>query len=156
MMARGHKSFATLLLLGIGLGWVAPACASLGGNAASVVADTEAMHGALRTTRLEHYVLEEIATDTGMRIAEYLRNDGVVFAVAWSGPVAPDMSLLLGASFAPYAKAAAALTHPGLHRSLRIAAPDLIVEIGGELRGYRGRALLPMLIPAGTEQAELR
>jgi hypothetical protein len=54
-----------------------------------------------------------------------------------------------------YATALAALNHPGLHRSLRVALPELIVESGGHLRAYAGRAYLPALVPAGVPAADL-
>jgi hypothetical protein len=94
--------------------------------------------------------------DNGVHVREFMTPDGVVFAVAWDGPVPPDLRSLLGTSFAAYARALAALNHPGLQRSLRIASPDLVVETAGHLRAYRGRAYLPALIPDGTPTEALR
>ena len=55
---------------------------------------------------------------------EYLDRAGNVFAVSWSGPVLPDLQRLLGAHFAQYTAALAALEHPGLHRSVRMSRAD--------------------------------
>jgi hypothetical protein len=38
---------------------------------------------------------------------------------------------------------------------LRVALPGLIVESGGHLRAYAGRAYLPALVPAGVPAADL-
>ncbi len=114
------------------------------------------MHGALNSTSLPQYEIDEITTDTGMRVREYLGRDGVVFAVSWSGPALPDLQRLLGAHYVEYTTALAALTRPGLHRSLRIETSELVVESGGHLRAYAGRAYLPTRVPAGISTADLR
>ena len=90
------------------------------------------------------------------RVREFLNRDGVVFAVAWTGPVMPDLQRLLGGSFPAYTAALRALANPGLHRDLRIASSELVVESGGHLRAYVGRAYLPALIPIGTSISDLR
>ncbi|HUX74903.1 MAG TPA: DUF2844 domain-containing protein [Steroidobacteraceae bacterium] len=136
--------------------WVAPAHAALGGGEASVRADANELGGAISVTLLQQYDILKIATAGGMRVREFLSRTGVVFAVSWSGPVVPDLQRLLGAHYASYAQALAALQRPGLQRSLRIGLPDLIVEVGGHLRAYLGRAYLPALIPAGTSASDLR
>ena len=61
---------------------------------------------------------------------------------------------LLGVHFTSYAAALAAVAHPGIHRSLRVESPGLIVELGGHLRAYVGRAYLAALMPAGVTAAE--
>jgi hypothetical protein len=50
----------------------------------------------------------------------------------------------------------AALKQTGLHESLRVVSSSLVVESGGHIRTYSGRAYLPALIPAGTATADLR
>lgn len=91
-----------------------------------------------------------------MRVREFLNQDGAVFAVSWSGPVLPDLQQLLGPHFAEYSSALAALAHPGLQRSVRVASSGLVVESGGHMRAYAGRAYLPARIPSGVSVAELR
>jgi hypothetical protein len=145
-----------LLILGIASLGGGPARAALGGDAASVLADGAELHGAAHADVRPLYDIQEIAADTGMRVREYLNRDGVVFAVSWSGPIMPDLQHLLGTHYEAYTAALAALNHPGLHRSLRVALPDLVVESGGHLRAYAGRAYLPLAVPAGVPTAELR
>jgi hypothetical protein len=69
--------------------------------------------------------------------------------------VQPDLAQLLQGNFTQYNQARSALTQPGLHRSLRIALPGLVVESSGHLRAYGGRAYLPTRIPAGASAADL-
>ena len=154
MIEGRFKYFLMAMSLGSCLLSIQPACASLGGDTASVLSDTQELHGVAHSTVLQDYEIHEIGTDGGMRVREFLDRNGVVFAVAWNGPVVPDLRRLLGASFEAYVKALTAL-QPGLRKSLRIASPELVVESGGHLRAYSGRAYLPALIPAGTSAADL-
>ena len=54
-----------------------------------------------------------------------------------------------------YAAALAQWKYRGLQRGTRITTSDLVVEAGGHLRAYRGRAYLPALIPAGMTVVDL-
>ena len=131
------------------------ALAALGGDKSSVLADAAAFHGTWSSQPLGRYEVQEIASDGGWRVHEYLNGAGQVFAVTWSGAVMPDLQRLLGAHFAAYANAYAALPRPGLQRSLRLASSDLVVEYAGHLRAYHGRAYLPALLPADLAAANL-
>lgn len=155
MRCRPVKFALLLLVLGAGAISTRPARASLGGDAASVASDAAALRGVARATSLQQFEMQEIAIDNGIRVREFLNKDGIVFAVAWSGPVVPDLRVLLGASFDGYTKSLAALKQPGTHRSVRIAAPELVVESGGHMRAYSGHAYLPPLLPAGVSPADL-
>jgi hypothetical protein len=137
------------LVLGLSSIWVQPVRAALGSDAASVLTD-----GVVHSVLGQQYDMEEITGASGVRVREFLNRNGIVFAVTWSGPVVPDLRTLLGSSFESYAKEVAALKQPGLHRSLRIATPELVVESGGHMRAYSGRAYLPLLIPAGVSTAD--
>jgi hypothetical protein len=155
MIFRSVTRTLLFAVLGINSLWVGSAHAALGGDAANVPADAAELHGVVNTEIRQQYDIQEISTETGMRVREYLSRDGVVFAVSWSGPVMPDLQRLLGTHFAQYTAALQALAHPGLHRSVRVASSELIVQSGGHLRAYAGRAYLPTLVPAGVSAAEL-
>jgi hypothetical protein len=145
-----------LLLVGVNALWALPAHAVLGGNSASVLADAAELQGVVNSVPTQQYDIQEITTQTGMHVREYLTRAGSVFAVSWAGPALPDLQQLLGTHFAEYTSALAALNRPGLHRSARVALAGLVVESGGHLRAYAGRAYLPALIPAGVPVSELR
>ena len=154
MMQSSIKRAALLLMVGGPL-CAAAARAGLGGDAASALADASELHGAVNSMSLSQYDVQEITTGTGMRVREYVNRDGVVFAVSWTGPVLPDLQRLLGTHYVEYTTALAALNRPGLRRSVRVDLPELIVESGGHLRAYAGRARLPALVPAGVSAADL-
>jgi hypothetical protein len=145
-----------LALLGLTLICAAPACAGLGGDAAGVLADAGDAQASITITASAQYEIRECESAAGVRIREFLNGRGTVFAVAWAGPVLPDMQRLLGASFATYAEYLSTLQHAGLHRSVRIATSNLVLESGGHLRAFAGRAYLPDLVPQGTPLSELR
>ncbi|MFM0223504.1 DUF2844 domain-containing protein [Paraburkholderia dipogonis] len=132
---------------------VAVLCASLDaraelGGAMPAQADASArapramLNGALRMRTL---------TDAGnTTINEYATNTGQIIAYAWQGPTMPDLRALLGKYAASYRAGAAAATADGNLHVSRVARPDVIVESGGPMRGYVGRAWLPAALPPGV------
>jgi hypothetical protein len=154
MMCRSVQHALLVFVIGNPL-WIGSAHAGLGSDAASVLADATELHGVVNSAVHQQCDVQEISAETGMHVREYLNRDGVVFAVSWTGPVLPDLQQLLATYYAPYTAALAALNHPGLHRSARVTLPELVVESGGHLRAYAGRAYLPALIPAGMSAADL-
>ena len=156
MAHRFAANALVFLVIGCNPLGVESAHAALGGDAASVLADAQELHGTTLSTLLIQYDIQEITNDSGMRVREFLNRDGIVFAVTWNGPVVPDLRSLLGTSYDAYSQGLAALQPSGVHRSLRIASSNLVVESGGHLRAYSGRAYLMHLIPAGTSTADLR
>jgi hypothetical protein len=156
MVARAVTHALLLLILGAGSLRVELAQASLAGGAASVANDADALHGVVQASILRQFEIQQIDTDNGIQVREYLNREGTVFAVTWAGPVVPDLQQLLGTQFAAYTTALAARDHLGLRRSVRVATSGLVVESDGHLRAYLGRAYLPALIPSGVSAAELR
>src|SRR5579871_3075863 len=146
MMGRKSKPCNSLALL-VTLMYGATCNAHLGGDVTSVHADASALHAAARVTGLVSYDVHEIDSAVGTMVREYVTRAGVVFAVSWSGTMPPDLQQLLAQYFPTYAAGIAALAHPGLHRSLRVVTPQLIVELTGHPRAYDGRAYLPALVP---------
>jgi hypothetical protein len=144
------------VLLGLTFAFDPAALASLGGDAASIDADAAMMRGTQITRLSPAYTVREIAGESSMDIREFSNGRGVVFAVSWSGPVFPDLRLLLGSYFGRYTDALATLEHAGMHRSVRVASPEIVVESSGHLRAYHGLAYLPSELPAGVSSTELQ
>ena len=136
--------------------WTVRAQAGLGGDELSVRADQAELQGMSTTTVRAGYDMVEIKTGSGMVVREFANPAGTIFALAWSGPASPDLRQLLGVHFDTYARALAQLERPGLHRSLRVESADLVVECGGHLRAYSGRAYLPHAVPVGFSMTDLR
>ncbi|HXR19212.1 MAG TPA: DUF2844 domain-containing protein [Steroidobacteraceae bacterium] len=145
-----------LCVAAVALLWSGGASAHLDGDVASVQADAAALYGLTHATALLSYDVQQIDTAAGLTVREFVARDGTVFALSWTGPVLPDMRQLLGQHFGDYTAALAALDQPGLRRSVRIALPGLVVESGGHLRAYSGRAYLPARVPDGVSLSELR
>jgi hypothetical protein len=125
-----------------------PAWAELGGNAASIKADQDKMNGALKVTTTSNYEVHEIQSPEGIKVREYVAPGGTVFGVSWQGPWKPDLRQLLGPYFEQFVKAVPA------RRTSRgpstIQLPGLVVQTGGHMRSYFGRAYLPQMVPQGV------
>lgn len=132
-----------------------PVYAGLGGDGASIVADSDELKGSLRRYSSPLFETQEITTDNGIRVREFLNRDGLVFAVAWSGPAEPNLRQLLGVHFVQYHQARLSQTPAQLRRAMRLALPEFVIESGGHMRAYRGRAYLPALVPDGVSIAIL-
>jgi hypothetical protein len=122
-----------------------PVFAALGADATSVEADLAHMKGAVRVTESTGFSVHEISAAHGVHVREFTGGDGKVFAVAWDGPVNPDLRQVLGSYYDQFVTAAAA-TH-GSHRHLAIEQPGLVVQNNGRLRAFSGRAWVPAMLP---------
>ncbi|MFT4064030.1 DUF2844 domain-containing protein [Paraburkholderia sp.] len=95
-------------------------------------------------------------TDAGnTTINEYATSTGQIIAYTWQGPTMPDLHALLGKYADSYKAGAAAANNGNLHSS-RVARSDVIVESGGPMRGYVGRAWLPAALPPGVTSDDLQ
>jgi hypothetical protein len=112
------------------------------------------MHATRRVASQIGYEVHELALPSGTVVREFVAASGKVFAVAWQGPFKPDLNQLLGPSFD---RLVAAGRRPhGDHRMLSVHAADLVIESGGRMRGFAGRAYLPALVPASVYSGDIR
>lgn len=100
------------------------------------------------------YTVSETTLDNGTLVREYVAADGTVFAVGWNGPFMPDLRTLLGAHFDTMVQAAAQRPHAG-HSQFALKQSDVVIESGGHMRAYAGRAWIPAQLPAGVATAEI-
>jgi len=131
-----------------------PAFAELGGDAASVAADTAKMKGQARATPAAGYTISEIQLPSGTVVREYVSAEGKVFAVTWKGPAVPDLRQTLGTYFEQF-KASAAAPHAG-HHHLTVRQPDLVVHTGGHMRAWVGKAYVPSMLPPNLPLDEIK
>jgi Protein of unknown function (DUF2844) len=143
----------TMMALALAL----PASAALGGTLASVQADQARMKGTLQTTSTQAYTMHEIKATSGVVVREYVSSAGTVFAVGWQGPRAPDLQQVLGSYFPQYEQAVAQahMNRVGRH-PLLIQTPGLVVEMGGYMRAFTGKAYVPQMLPQGVRAESLR
>jgi hypothetical protein len=128
----------------------------LGGDISSVQQDGVRINAMARVTLKQNYTIHELRSPAGIVVREYASPSGKVFAVAWQGPALPDMKLLLGTYFEEFQKAAQAQNRRGGHGPLIIEEPDLVVQLGGHMRSFVGRAYLPTQIPSNVRNEEIR
>ncbi|MFM0199844.1 DUF2844 domain-containing protein [Paraburkholderia fungorum] len=127
--------------------------AELGGTMPNQADSTTAapqtlLNGALRLRTL---------TDAGnTTINEYATNTGQIIAYTWDGPTMPDLRALLGKYADSYRTGAIASAPDGNLHASRVVRPDVIVESGGPMRAYTGRAWLPAALPPGVTAADFR
>lgn len=131
----------------------ADARAELGGTM-PIQADSTA---AAPQTLLNGALRVRTSTDAGnTAINEYATSTGQIIAYTWQGPTMPDLRTLLGRYTGSYLTGAAASTPDGNLHASRVARPDVIVESGGPMRGYVGRAWLPAALPPGVTADDFR
>ncbi|HZF16686.1 MAG TPA: DUF2844 domain-containing protein [Steroidobacteraceae bacterium] len=131
-----------------------PALAALGANAASIDGDRVQLKAKLSSFAQPSYSVHLLELPGGSVVREYADGAGLVFAVTWSGPFKPDLRQTLGDYFARYLSAE---RKAGSGRAqLSIVQPDLVIESGGRLRSFSGRAYLPGAIPTEVALADLR
>jgi hypothetical protein len=150
---RTRESIAALLAVTL-LAPPGEALAALGGDAASVDLDHVRMKAQRRVLASENYSIQEMQLSSGTTVREYLSPAGKVFAVTWTGPQMPDLEQLFGAHFTTYRNAAKGMRKG--HRRQTIEEAGLVVQSGGHMRGFVGRAYLPQLVPEGVPVDELR
>lgn len=128
-----------------------PAFAGLGDDVSSVQADQAHMQGELRSTQAAAYTVHEIKAPNGITVREFVSASGTVFGVAWQGPWRPDMRQLLSNYFENYRQAAQEQvnSHAG-RKPVVIRKPEIVLESGGHMRSFSGRAYIPALVPAGV------
>lgn len=131
-----------------------PAAAALGGSEASIAADQAHMKATRRIVAAPQYTVHEIQAASGILVREYVSAQGQVFAVAWQGPLMPDLQQFLGSYFADY-QAAARSKRAG-RGPLQVRQPGLVVQSGGHMRAFSGRAYIPQLLPADMAVDEIR
>jgi hypothetical protein len=135
----------------------APAFAALGEDSSSVQTDMVHMQGSLRITPGQAFTVHEIQAATGTTVREYASPSGKIFAVAWQGPWLPNMRQLLASYFAQYEQAlqAGGAARAG-RRPLLIEQPGLVVQSGGHMRSFSGRAYIPEMMPQGVRAEDIR
>lgn len=132
-----------------------PCYAALGGDVSSVQADQTRINASLRITQADAYSVHELRSPTGVVVREFAAPSGKVFAVAWHGPWPPDLQHLLGDYFAPFQQALQSPTRRAAHGPLFVQQGNLIVELGGHMRDFVGRAYLSDQLPTGVRAEEI-
>jgi hypothetical protein len=140
---------ASMVLLG-----ATPSWATLGKPAASIAGDQKRLGGEVRISSATAFTVHEISASDGTIVREYASPAGDVFAVSWRGPTRPNLIELLGDHYPAFQQASRL---PGHRRGGLVVRTDhLVVEMGGHMRDFHGRAYLPDRLPASVAPADVR
>jgi hypothetical protein len=102
------------------------------------------------------YTVHESQLENGTSVREFTTPAGVVFAVAWRGPVLPDLSDLLGNYFDAFKLEVDQARATGRRGGpVNIQRADLVVQSNGRMRNFFGHAYAPTLIPTGVNVNDL-
>lgn len=148
---RSWSLLSASILLGL-----LPAFATLGEAVSSVQADQAHIQATQNITQKSAYSIHELKSASGMAVREYVSPGGKVFAVAWHGPFMPDLKQLLGSHFQEYRQALQGQDQRARRGPILVQLPDLVVQLGGHMRDFAGRAYLPDQLPSGVSAEEIR
>jgi hypothetical protein len=97
------------------------------------------------------YSVHTTALDTGTTVQEYAAPGGVVFAVAWQGPVLPRLDTLLGSYFSAFTTGVNATRRQrSVGTPLVVESAQLVLRSSGRMGHFSGHAYAPSLVPAGV------
>ena len=151
---RSQPLIALLVLVASSAVLPGIASAALGGPESSVQADAAEARASIKVQEHALYRVHEIQMPSGTLVREFVSPAGNVFAVAWRGPMMPNLRQTLGPYFDNYV--AASKLKEAHHRRVQIHQDDLVVESAGHMRAFAGRAYLPNAIPSGVNLGDLQ
>jgi hypothetical protein len=151
---RSTSLIATSLLLFI---LNSTARAALHENAHSIADDKAALSADMITAQWENYSVHTLTLPSGTVVKEFVSLQGLVFAVTWNGPFMPKLRKLLGRHGVDYENAAALNVQKSSPRGpFSSRSSELVIETGGHLRAYVGRAYLPQMLPNGLSEEDIK
>ena len=97
------------------------------------------------------YTVQKTQLDNGTTVQEYATPAGLVFAVAWQGPVLPDLYVLLGNYFSTFKFETDQARLQGRRGApVDMSRDGLVVRSNGRMRNFFGHAYVADLVPAGV------
>jgi hypothetical protein len=132
------------------------AVAALGGDVSSVQDDQQHMKAALRIQTGQAFTVHELHQESGTVVKEFIAPSGKVFAVSWSGPFIPDLRQLLGTYFDQYSQTAQTRARRPGRAPLTIQQNGLVVQSGGHMRAFFGKAYLTDELPQTVRAETIR
>ena len=128
------------------------ASATLGEPEVSVQADSVKLQSSVKMTDQSLFRVHEMTLEGGTVVREFVGLDGKVFAVSWHGPYMPNLRQTLGKYFDIMTSAPRAHAD---HNHMQIQQGDLVVQNGGHMMAFSGRAYLSSAIPTGVSVGDL-
>jgi hypothetical protein len=147
-------AFAALAVLSAAA-WPTSAFAALGGTADTVQSDRMKMKVAARSMKsAANYTVQELQLASGTTVREYMGAGGIVFGVAWKGPVKPDLRQILGQYFSTLSDPSA--VKYSNHTQMHLQKDDLVIHSSGHMRAFAGQAYLSSALPQGVAASDIQ
>jgi hypothetical protein len=131
-----------------------PAAASLGDDASSVAADGAQLQAKIELASGYRFDVHRLQLPSGISVKQYVSPAGMVFAVSWQGPDIPDLQQILGRYFQTYVDALRSRECASGPRT--VEQSGLVVQSGGHMRAFFGRAYVPLMLPQGVSEKEIQ
>ena len=132
----------------------APAWAVLGEYESSVTLDQQHLRGQHQAITRQGYTVHQITSGDRTVVKEYVSPAGLVFGISWQGPTLPNLEQLMGSYYAQVQQAAQSRTRR--RGPLVVRTDKLVVESGGHMRFFHGRAYVPSLLPKNVSGEVVR
>lgn len=130
---------------------------ALGEKYTSVTTDQVKLKATLASTARASYTDHVMTQDSGLIVHEYAGSDTTVFAVAWQGPVMPNLEQLLGTYFSNFVAARQSQSSPvGGVSQFHSQQTDLVIHSSGRLGAFSGIIYVPSLVPSGVDAEALQ
>jgi hypothetical protein len=123
-----------------------PAWAALGGDVASVTSDVQVLRGQHTMVAKTGFTLHQITSSDGSVVNEFVSPAGVVFGVSWQGHFVPNLKQLLGSYATNLQQGQRTEVIP--RHAVTIQGDNFMLSSFGHGRSFRGRAVVPGLVPA--------
>ncbi|MGF6769947.1 hypothetical protein P3T18_002426 [Paraburkholderia sp. GAS199] len=150
---------------------VAPAYAALGSaptypvtaSSTSAAASTQstaavARFAASSNAATASYTVSQTTLASGVVVSEYIAANNTVFALSWEGSTMPPLKTLLGTYFPSYVQGLtdARAAQGGGFGPAVVRQSALVVETGGHMGAFVGRAYLPQALPQGVSADDIK
>jgi hypothetical protein len=131
---------------------------STGAGAAAGQASAVARFAASANTAAANYTVSQTTLPSGTVVSEYIGAGNTVFALSWEGPTMPPLKTLLATYFPTYVQALtdAHAAQGGGYGAAVVHQPALVVETGGHMGAFVGRAYLPQALPQGVSADDIK
>ena len=100
------------------------------------------------------FSVQQTRLPSGTTIREYANAHNILFAVAWEGPMLPDLHALFGHYYDDYLQLAQSA--PSRLRHIAVSSKELVVVSHGHIRAFQGKAFLPELLPEGVLISQIK
>jgi hypothetical protein len=104
------------------------------------------------------YTVNQTTLSSGTVVSEYVTANNTVFALSWRGPTLAPLQTLLGDYFPTYVQGLATghAANGGGYGPAAVRQSALVVESGGHMGAFYGRAYLPRALPQGVSADDIK